>query len=161
MNILKIAGILTGLLLVSTAQADWDEHYGHGFRGGGYDDYVRLEKRQNRQHRRIEKGIHRGQLTRREAKKLWREHRKTERLTQRFTRDGWLSRKERHILKARLENANKRIYELKHNYHERGHHHDKRYVDSSYYPRRKCQNLSRYYSRDYRTGYNGGIFINW
>lgn len=71
------------------------------------------------QMRRIQQGIHSGELTRKEAKTLRREQRNIRRLKKRFVRDGRISRHERRTLKRRYVRADRRIYRLKHNHRVR------------------------------------------
>jgi hypothetical protein len=112
MKKLTIGSIFVGLFLVNQAQAEW-----RGYDDYGHQDvaYNKIERRQDRQHHRIEKGINSGQLTRREAKKLWRQHHKIVELANCYIEDGYLSRKEKHILMARFDDASDRIYRFKHN----------------------------------------------
>jgi hypothetical protein len=72
-------------------------------------------KRIDRQENRIARGVERGDLTRHEARKLYRQHRETERLAYDFTRDGRLSKRERRILDHRLDDTSACIHDLRHN----------------------------------------------
>ncbi len=67
------------------------------------------------QMRRIQQGIHSGELTRKEARILRREQRDIQRMKRHFVRDGRISRYERRILRKRLARADQHIYRLKHN----------------------------------------------
>lgn len=160
MNRYQLVSILAGLMLVSQAQAERG-HHGHGNYGG----HDRIERRQERQHRRIEKGIHNGQLTRREAKKLWRQHHKIAKLERRFSRDGWLSRKERYILRDRLDHASDRIRDFKHNHRVKRNHYDRHnhkrdhYASNGYYEKNHYNPYNRFTTRSNR--YGSGIYINW
>ena len=95
-------------------------HSRHGKRHDGL--MAKVDVRQDRQWRRIKRGIRSGELSRKEAKKLKRQQRRIAGLKQAFLDDGRLSRKERHILMDRLDAASERIYRLKHNDRERGYH---------------------------------------
>jgi hypothetical protein len=98
-----------GLLFASTAQARY---------GGGYDDYGfddRFHKRQERQHRRIDKGIQNDVLSHREIEKLRCEQDEIAKLERRFLRDGWFSNREQRKLQRKLNKASNRIYKYKHN----------------------------------------------
>jgi hypothetical protein len=75
----------------------------------------RFEQRLDRQEQRIRHGIRTGKLTREEARKLEKQQRNIARLERRFQHDGHLDRREREILKDRLDNASDRIARLKHN----------------------------------------------
>ena len=97
------------------------------------DDYRhhRFEERIDRQHDRIRHGVKNGELTRKEAKQLRRQHRHITKLERRFSRDGRLDRYERRTLRRELDAAGKKIRRLKHNDHHRGrgyvrqYHHDR------------------------------------
>ena len=78
-----------------------------------------FDARLDRQWRRIEQGMRSGELTRKEAKRLKKRHRKLAKLQRVFLDDGRLSRKERRELTDRLDAASNRIYRLKHNDHRR------------------------------------------
>lgn len=104
MNISKtlVCASLAVMLPVSTAMA----------RGDGLN---RVERRLDRQDMRIENGVESGELTRKETKRLRKQHRRIKRLKRDFLRDGRLSRDDRHTLMNKLDRASKRIYRLKHN----------------------------------------------
>lgn len=74
---------------------------------GGF--HGRLEMRQERQRERIEHGIARGEITRREAAKLFHEQREIERLQRYFMADGHLSRGEYAALDEALDQAGQHI----------------------------------------------------
>jgi hypothetical protein len=97
--------LAAGLMLVATVPAYAD----HNDWKGGIGD--RLE----RQHSRIEHGIDTGKLTRKEAKELRREQRKTRHLYREFREDGYLSKRERRKLRHRLDRVSDQIWDLKHN----------------------------------------------
>ena len=80
----------------------------------------RFERRLDRQADRIEQGIRSGELTRWEARKLYRDNKRITRMERRFSRDGHIDRKESRKLRAALERASQKIYRLKHNDHSRG-----------------------------------------
>ena len=89
----------------------------------GYHHANRLEHRIDRQHRRIERGIHSGELTRKESKRLHKRLRQIAKLKRRYTRDGFLDRHERRKLHSKLNAVSNRIYRLKHNDRYREQHH--------------------------------------
>lgn len=98
------------------AMAHHKQHNGH------------FEQRLDRQEMRIERGVRNGELTREETRKLRKKQRKLERMYDRFSEDGWLSRKEKHILTNKLDKNSQRIRKFKHNEKQRGHY------DRRYYP---------------------------
>lgn len=74
---------------------------------GGF--HGQLEMRQERQLERIELGVARGEITRREAAKLFHEQREIERLQRHFIADGHLSRAEYTVLDEALDQAGQHI----------------------------------------------------
>lgn len=102
-------------------------HYNH-------DGYTKFDNRIERQHKRIKKGVRNDQLTKKETKKLRKQHRHIKKLNKHFLKDGYLSRQERRTLQRELDLASKRIYRLKHNNRYRQHAlHDKRYGTKKHY----------------------------
>ncbi len=84
------------------------------FAGHGYHQ-DRLLDRMERQQERIEEGIQSRELTRKEVKILKKQQRQIRRLVRVYREDGWLSKKERRILRNRLDRASNKIWRLKHN----------------------------------------------
>ncbi len=74
-----------------------------------------LKKRLHRQDHRIQQGIHSGEITPREARKLDRDQRQVRQLRRHYLSDGHLSMRERIILNSRLDQSSKHIYRYKHN----------------------------------------------
>lgn len=108
----KLILLLTALSLLLTSNLyarGWDDDY------DSYDFDDRFHHRQERQHRRIDRGIHNGALTPREIEKLRCEQEEIANLERRFERDGWFSDRERRILQKKQRKANRRIYKYKHN----------------------------------------------
>jgi len=89
--------------------------------------------RQQHQKQRIRQGIASGQLTPREAQRLYQNQRKLHRIKQYALADGHVSRKEGRILLAYLERSSREIYRYKHN-HRRAAPHPacRRGIDSAY-----------------------------
>lgn len=107
-SILAAAALLG--ILITPAMA------GHGHK------YHKINKQIDRQFERIEHGIDNGQLTRKEARKLKKQNRRITHLFDEFLDDGYLSHKERDILKFKLSKASDKIYAFKHNDQYRGKH---------------------------------------
>lgn len=80
---------------------------------------VSLYDLERQQMRRIQQGIHSGELTGKEARSLRREQRNIRQHKKRFARDGRISKPERRILKKRYARADRSIYRLKHNHRTR------------------------------------------
>ncbi len=74
-----------------------------------------VNHRQNRQHERIEQGVHSGQLTHQEAKSLRSEQRSIRQQEHKDKADGKMTAAERKDLHKDLNQANKDIYKDKHN----------------------------------------------
>lgn len=89
----------------------------------------KVDRRQANQERRIRAGLHKGDLTRGEARKLRREQDKIERMEARYTADGHLSKKERIRIDRALDRASERIYAARHNDWERSEGHAPRRHD--------------------------------
>ncbi len=104
---------LMGILAAPVAAHDRYSEHRH---------YDRIEKRLDRQHHRIKRGVRSGELTWREAKRLHKQQRRIARLKRRFLDDGYLDHHEHNRLLRKLDRASDRIYRLKHNdrYRERG-----------------------------------------
>jgi hypothetical protein len=76
---------------------------------------VGFKDRLSQQEQRIQRGIASGQITPREAEKLYRDQYQVRQLRRHFLADGDLSRRERNTLKERMDRSNQRIYRYKHN----------------------------------------------
>ncbi len=94
--------------LIATVPA----YAGHGHSNGHSHD--RLIDRLERQHVRIEDGVESRELTRKEAKILKKQQRHIRQLAREFREDGWLSKKERRILRHKLDRSSRQIREFKH-----------------------------------------------
>ena len=75
----------------------------------------RVERREWRQHSRIQQGARSGQLTRGERRRLVVGQRHVFRMERRAGADGWWSRGERARLEHAQDRQSRRIYRLKHN----------------------------------------------
>ena len=72
--------------------------------------------RQQQQERRIQQGVASGQITPREAQKLYRDQRELRLIKRYLLADGHLSGSEVRILTAYLERSSNQIYRYKHNH---------------------------------------------
>ena len=97
-QIIITATIMTSLLIFAQSAA-----------AGNFRD------RQDKQNLRIQRGLATGQITPREAKKLFRDQRKIRQLRRHYLTDGELSWQERRVLKKRQARTSRRIYRFKHN----------------------------------------------
>jgi hypothetical protein len=68
-----------------------------------------IDQRQARQEQRIQRGVARGDITRREARELWRQQREIERAEANARADGRINRREMQELMAMLDDADQRI----------------------------------------------------
>lgn len=73
-----------------------------------------IDARQWRQQERIVEGVRSGQLTEREAARLWAQQREIRGLERAFRADGWLDWRERRILERELDRASFDIRREKH-----------------------------------------------
>ena len=97
-----------------------------------HDRYGRVDRRQDRQRARIVQGRHSGELTRGESRRLKKQQKKIYRMERRFSRDGYLSGRERYRLERAQDHASRRIARLKNNHVYRGSGHRYAYGRSSY-----------------------------
>jgi hypothetical protein len=74
-----------------------------------------IQKRLDRQELRMEHGQYTGELTRREVRRLRREHREIIQLRRGLWADGRLTREERYIIHDALDQVSRHIRHLKHN----------------------------------------------
>ena len=74
----------------------------------------RVDRREQRQQTRIRRGVNRGQLNRREARRLERQQARTERQEAAAKADGKVTRRERRHLNRRENRTSRRIYRQKH-----------------------------------------------
>lgn len=105
---MKLSNTVFVLPLVAVLSNPVMAHYDHS-------DYSKFDDRIERQHNRINKGVRMGELTKKEAHKLRKQHRYIKKLSRQFNKDGHLSRFERKTLERELNLASHRIYNLKHN----------------------------------------------
>lgn len=87
-------------------------HHRHDFRPGHFPEpglYRQIEVRQDRQMERIQSGMARGEITKREAAKLFQQQREIERMQRGFMADGHLSRWEYAALDDALDGAGRHI----------------------------------------------------
>lgn len=82
----------------------------------------KFQERLQRQSARIEQGVESGELTRREANILRREHRELRQLTHLLAGDGRLSKSERRMLNEKYDDTSDLIWRLKHNDQHRHRH---------------------------------------
>ena len=75
----------------------------------------RVDRREFRQHLRIRDGVHRGQLTRREARRLRMGQRRIHRMEWRSKADGRFTLRERFRIRRMQDRQGRAIYRLRHN----------------------------------------------
>ena len=108
-----LAIIVAGTLGTTTlAQA---RGHGMGYDGGTPQHRIenRIDRRQARQWERISDGIDRGDLSRKETKRLLKNQRQIAQMERRFERDGYYSPRERRIMESALDRASHRIKRAK------------------------------------------------
>jgi len=91
-------------------RVNWSE--GRGYGHGRFGDSI--DRRQAYQRHEIDEAFRRGQLTRREAQRLWAEQRRIEHEERHYEADGHLSRNERADLNDDLNRASRHLYNERH-----------------------------------------------
>lgn len=91
-----------------------------------------VDARQHRQHHRIRAGRRAGEITRGEARQLYRQQARIARMERRITADGHVTGRERRHLDRALDRASRQIRQARPNDIYRGHDH---YVDSWWHGR--------------------------
>jgi hypothetical protein len=145
MKMLALAILLMSFPWASHAEG-WkhSKHRDHYQRGHNNSYFWQdVQQRQHRQDLRIEKGIHKGQLTHREVKKLRREQKHIAKQIRHMSRHHYISRADKRSVFEHLDYVSKKIRILKHNdryahkgrYNHRKHKHNyQSYTDNqSYY----------------------------
>lgn len=90
------------------------EHPRFGNQWGHRSFNSRVNRMQAQQHRSIARGVRSGQLTSREARRLYGQQRAIQHRQRAYLADGRLSRGERRVLSRDLRSANRRIYNQTH-----------------------------------------------
>jgi hypothetical protein len=73
-----------------------------------------IDKRQERQDERIERGIQKGQITKKEARRLEKGQEHIENMEEKALRDGKLTKREKSQIDKAQDKQNKRIYNQRH-----------------------------------------------
>ena len=102
-------------------------------------DHGRIDQRQYKQERRIERGIARGDLTRHEANRLRHRNWEIEQMQRQAWRDGWLSPGERRSIEAAQDRLSRQIRRERH--------------DGDYRYRRGYRGYDYGFGRDYGRNY--------
>lgn len=123
---MKMLTIVIALMFTPfVAHAEWNNHFKHRDheRRQNHSPFWRdVEQRQNRQASRIERGIDKGQLTRREVRKLRREQKHVAKQLRYLRRHNYLSRRDKRDVMEHLDYVSNKIRSMKHNerYAQRG-----------------------------------------
>ncbi len=128
MKMLALAIILMSFPWASHAE-EWEhsEHRDRGYNNSYF--WQDVQRRQHRQDSRIERGVHKGQLTHREVKKLRREQRRVAKQIRHISRRHYLSHADKRCVMEYLDYVSEKIRILKHNdrYAHRGRYDDREY----------------------------------
>jgi hypothetical protein len=100
------AAALSAVTLAASAQ---NYQYDRPPRINQEERSLSIDQRQARQEQRIQRGVARGDITRREARELWRQQREIERAEAHARADGRINRREMQELMAMLDDADQRI----------------------------------------------------
>ena len=108
---------VAGAFALSTAAQARGYYHDRGYdRGNSQQRFEnRVDRRQARQWDRIREGIHSGDLSRREARRLAKNQQKIARMEDRFERDGYYSPREKRKLERALDRTSRQIKRAKHN----------------------------------------------
>lgn len=118
MKMLVVATIL--LLSPFASNAEWKSHFKHRHNEHRHNNssfWQGVEDRQYQQMSRIERGVGRGQLTRRELKKLKREQKHIAKQVKHMKRHNYLSERDKGEVLEHLDYVSNKIRSLKHNEH--------------------------------------------
>lgn len=131
-NVMYTIGFILGLMMAPNIYAD----YSHNKSSRHYDRHSgnkhNYESRIRKQHRRIERGVEEGSLTRKEVRKLEKRHHKFVKTKRSFWKDHYLTRAEQHLLDHKLDRISRKIYDYKHNNRVRRHEHHADYAYNHY-----------------------------
>jgi len=136
------------------SHAEWNNHYKHDNHERGRNNssfWQNVEHRQFRQETRIERGIKKGQLTRREARKLHREQKHVAKQIRHLRRHKYLNKRDRREVVEHLDYVSEKIRALKHNRH---------YAKQHNHGRRK-QNRHVYSNDNNRNYYGNNSLLSW
>ena len=152
MKMLALAILLISFPWVGHAKGWGNSHHdSHNHQGYGF--WQNVEKRSYRQHRRIDKGIEKGQLTRREAKALAREQKHIAKQIKHYKRHRYMSYANKKSVIRHMDHYSDQIAHLKHNNRyvrrDRHNHHEYRHHNNNDY--RNDRRLS-WVSDDYSAG---------
>ncbi len=114
----KLILIMMLALTPYTASAEWSRNpffAKHRHHNHDYEFWHHVDQRLNRQYARIERGIDKGDLTRREARRLHRAHQELDRTIDHKRRKRRLSDHDRNEIMSCLDQASEKIYRLKNN----------------------------------------------
>lgn len=134
--------------------AEWNNHFKqshHEQRHNNSYFWKDVEHRQHKQASRIQRGIKKGQLTRREAKQLHREQKHVAKQIRHLRRDNHLSRHDKREVVEHLDYVSGKIRNLKHNQH---------YAHRDHYSHKK-QSRHVYSNDNNRNDYGKNRFLSW
>lgn len=118
---MKMLSLIVVLMLVPfVSHAEWNNHFKHRNHEHKHNNsyfWQGIEHRQYRQKSRIDRGIDKGQLTRREIKKLRREQKHVAKQVRHMKRHHHLSRRDKREVMEHLDFVSDKIRTLKHNNH--------------------------------------------
>jgi len=152
MKMLTIAIIL--MLVPFASHAERNSHFKHRKHEQQQNNsyfWKNVDRRQYKQEGRIERGINKGQLTRREAKKLHKEQKHVAKQIRHFQRHNHLSRRDKREVMEHLDYVSDKIRILKHNQH---------YVHRNQYKHKKSTRHVHSNNND-RNYYRNDRYVSW
>lgn len=163
MKILALVIVLVFTPLVS--HAEWGNHSRHNnYSSRNHNDYFwqDIQQRQHRQASRIDKGINRGQLTRREIRKLKKEQKHITKQIRHYKRHNQLSYRDKRKVNEHLDYVSGQIRNLKHNdrYARNRHQHNSgQHRTRTNHNDRRSYNRSNNYLSWANTGSSAGFYF--
>jgi len=150
----KLTLLMVLMLIPFAGHADWKNHYKYRNNEPRHNNsyfWQDVENRQYKQERRIKKGIERGQLTRREVKKLHREQKHVAKQIRHLQRYNYLNRRDKREVMEHLDYVSDKIRTLNHNQH---------YVHREQY-RHKTAVRHGYSNNNDRNYYRNDRYVSW
>lgn len=159
----KLAMIIVLIGVAFGCQAKSRDHFRHGYyeHEQGYNNstfWNEVSERCDRQSYRIAKGIDKGQLTRREAKKLRREQKHVAKQIRHFKRHQYISFKNKRNVMEHLDYLSEKIRSLKHNDRYEYHNHKSSHQEYG----RRSHGYNNWNNRIFSTAnsdYSAGIYF--
>ena len=155
MKMLTLAILLLSFPLLSNARDG--RYYDHDYHGQDDSHFWKMvEKRQHKQHRRIDRGIEHGQLTPREVKRLERRQQCLADEIRHLRHHDYINYSNRRRIVDQLDHVSRKIHKLKHNrrnvHYVNNHHFDRYYKRQPEYRNNRDLSLAE-------NNYSAGLYF--